>query len=440
MNLNSFQLGVIGFFMLTLIVGTLIFAGILPGFRAPQGGTGGTVVWWGTLTERQMGPVLETLGRDYRDNFTVQYVVKDAATLEQDLLEALADGKGPDLITLSSDMLARQSSKLAPIPYSTLSKQSFRDTFVLGTHIRDWELYLGPQGALGLPLYVDPLMLYYNQDLLANAKLATVPKLWNQLATALPLLVKSDNQGNLTQSGLALGTFNNNNHAKDDLALLLMQAGSSLVARGASGEPAVTLKQTLGYGNPPAGEATAFFLRFVDPTNTLYAWNSSEPEARDAFLRGELALYLGWASERDRLSAQNPQLNFAMALPPQRETGRELTIGRFYALSILKSSQNPTTAYQVASLLSGPNLAAQLAAAAGLPPVRNDLLATAPSDPEMALLYQAAIITRDWLDPAREESAQILRRMVESVALGRADASRAINTADFELQNLLLKK
>ncbi len=435
--MNGFQMIILAVFIIALVVGTLIFAGVIPGFRAPSGGVGGTVLWWGTIPEERLANFLQTIGRDYRKDFTLQYVEKSEATLESDLVEALALGRGPDLVTLSSSMLLRQSAKLLPVPYSVLSKQDFRNTFVLGTHIREWELLFGTDGVLGLPLYVDPLVLYYNQNLLANAKLPVPPQTWSDLASVIRLLTKADGQGNITESAAALGSFSNITHAKDILALLLMQAGNPIVARNA-GLPEVTLKDPLGFNRPPAGEAAAFFLRFADPANTLYSWNSSQPEAREAFLRGRLAFYLGWGSERTRLEAQNPQLNFALMLPFQRDLGaNQLTLGRFHFLAIPRASANPQTAYTVAQLLTGPQFAAELATAASLPPARNDLLATLPGEPDEDLLYQAAVVARDWLDPDRVQSATVLRRMIESINLGRADVNRAINEADAELEALL---
>src|SRR6185295_10367281 len=101
-------------------------------FRAPAGGVGGTVVWWGTIPQDQIQDVLTEMQRQYQDSFTLQYIEKDPNKLEADLVEALALGKGPDLITLSSDMLLRQSEKLAPIGYDVISQQTFADTYVVG--------------------------------------------------------------------------------------------------------------------------------------------------------------------------------------------------------------------------------------------------------------------------------------------------------------------
>lgn len=437
--MNGFQLGILGIFIAALIIGVLIFAGVLPGFRAPTGGAGGTVVWWGTIPADKIQLMLETIRRDYKDQFTLDYVEKNPATLESDLLEALALGRGPDLVTLTSDILLRQADKLQPIPYASYSKQTFKDTFVLGTHIRDWELLFGRDGTFGLPLYVDPLVLYYNQDLMANAKVPVRPRTWKNLADVIKLLTQTDGRGNIGQGAIALGSFNNIKNAKELLALLILQSGNPIVARR-NGDPAVTLKDSFGFNKQPAGEAIGFFLRFTDPANTLYSWNSSQGEARDTFLRGKLVMYLGFGSEAGKLTAQNPQLNFDLALPPQREVGgRELTIGRFTFLALPRGAKNPTTAYQVASLLSGPELDKMIALAVNLPPARNDLLRALPTDSNLALLYQAAIVTRDWLDPAPDKTQGIFRRLVESIALGRIEPARAVNDADVELQALLPK-
>lgn len=435
--MNGFQITIIAIFIVALLVGVLVFAGVLPGFRAPTGGLGGTVIWWGTIPAERLNSVLEKARQEHQDQFSLVYVEKNPETLENDLVEALALGRGPDLVTLSSDILTRQAAKLQQIPYETFSKQTFKDTFVLGTHIRDWELLFGPDGVYGWPVYVDPLVLFYNQDLLANAKVPSVPRTWKDLATVNKLLTQTDGRGNISQSGIAIGTFSNISNAKELLSLLIMQAGNPIVAR-AAGLPKVTLKEALGFSQQPASEALAFFLRFTDPANTLYAWNSSQPEAREAFLRGKLAMYLGWGSEIDRLAAQNPQLNFYIATPPQREGGsRQLTLGRFHFLALARGAANPNTAIAVANLLSGPDFAALVATAATLPPARNDLLATLPADPDQSVLYQAAVIARDWLDPAPDKTRALWRQMAESLALGRVDPSRAVSDASAQLQDLL---
>lgn len=435
--MNGFQMTIIAVFIVTLIIGVLVFAGVLPGFRAPSGGIGGTVLWWGTIPAERMSAVLEKVRQEHQSRFSLVYLEKNPETLENDLVEALALGRGPDLVTLSSDILTRQAAKLQQIPYGVISKQSFKDTFVLGAHIRDWELLLGPEGAYGWPLYVDPLVLFYNQDLLANAKVPSVPRTWKDLATVNKLLTQTDGRGNISRAGIALGSFSNIANAKELLSLLIMQAGNPIVAR-ANGAPKVTLKDALGFSQQPASEALAFFLRFTDPANTLYAWNTSQPEAREAFLRGQLAMYLGWGSELDRLAAQNPQLNFYIATPPQREGGlRQLTLGRFHFLALARGAPNPNTALLVANLLSGPQFAGLIAAAAALPPARNDLLAVLPPDPDQSVLYQAAVIARDWLDPAPDKTRALWRQMAESLASGRVDASRAVSDASAQLQDLL---
>ncbi len=431
--MSNFQLTVIAGFIALLLIGVLIFAGILPGFRARSGGVGGTVTLWATIDEETMKGLLEPFEQAHRSEFTLIYEAKDARTFEAELINALAAGRGPDLVFLPSDWVVKQADKLLPLPYSSYSLAQFKKDFApIG------QLYLTPTGILGLPLYIDPLVLYSNQDLLTNAKLAIVPGNWDEILAAVKSLSRVDPQKNLTQSTIALGQWGNIANAKDVLSLLILQAGNPITARNENGVVRSVLKERYDFPVPPAAEALGFFNRFAEPDNTLYSWNSALPEARQAFLRGTLALYLGAGSDWPRLKRQNPQLNFDINPMPQRvRATAELTFGRAVAVGVVKASKNPATAWQAAILLSGPAFAQPLADALFLPPVRKDLLAKAPADPAMTVLYQSAIIARGWLDPDPAASVNVFRRLVEDSANGRLTPAAAVERAGDELQLLI---
>jgi ABC-type glycerol-3-phosphate transport system substrate-binding protein len=381
-----------------------------------------------------MQPLLAPVQDAHQKEFTLVYVAKDPRRLESELLEALALGKGPDIVSMPQDLLYRQSDKLWPIPFETFPLRTFQDTFTRGS-----DIYVNATGVLGLPLTVDPLVLYYNQDLLANARLATVPTTWKGLGNDLKVLVKADARNNIAQAGIALGQFNNIDHAKDILVTLMLQAGNPVVDY-AQTPPRAVLKEALGFAKPPAGEALNFFNLFSDPTNSLYSWNSSLTEARQSFLRGQLVMYLGYASEYAKLREQNPQLNFDVAAMPQREGSvRDVVAGNFSALSILNASRNKATALQVAYLLTGSSFAKSMSDKLLLPPVRNDLLRQAPTDPAAAVFYQSAIITRSWLDPAPAATGDIFRTLAEDTRSGKLDANQALLRANSQLEQLMQK-
>jgi ABC-type glycerol-3-phosphate transport system substrate-binding protein len=431
--MTGFQTALLIIFGFLLVIGVLIFAGVLPGFRAPAGGLGGTVVWWGTIPQDTMNSFLSPFQEKYRKDFTLVYVEKDRRTIESEFVDALARGAGPDIISFPPDWILRQGDKLYPIPYASLSRRTFQDTF-----IREGELYLTQDGTLGLPFYVDPLVLYYNKDMFANAKLAVVPKTWTELQEVSGKFVEKDAAGNLHQSAIALGRFNNIIHAKDILALLFFQAGNPLVSL-LEETPQVVLKESFGFSKAPAGEALSFFNRFADPTNSLYSWNSALKEAREVFVSGNLALYLGYASEYSRLRQQNPNLNFDVTLVPQRGRTPYMTFGRLTALSVVKNSKNRVTAVQVATLLTGGEFSKKLADALFLAPARNDLLNLGHQDPFMSVFYQSAIISRGWLDPAPDVSLTIFRKLSEDTQAGRLSVNDAVKRAHEELEDALNK-
>lgn len=428
---NTFQVAVLAVLGVVAFVAVLVFAGVLPGFRAPSGGSGGIVTLWSPLPEGRVSAWLTNFQNAHRSEFTLQYVYHDPATLDADLVEALAAGRGPDLIIWPTEAMAKRLENIYPIPYSAYTQLDFNNNF-----LRAARLYLTGQGLLALPLYVDPLVLYYNADLFSAAHLVTAPKTWKDLQALTKTLNHFDAQGNLLSSTVALGKANNIRNAKDILALLAMQAGSSLTQLN-NGHLQITVAQSNGSTRNALGDALDFFNRFANSADELYSWNSAQPEARDAFLRGRLAMYLGYGSEFDLMARENPQLSVEVAAVPQVSATASLTLGRLYGLSLLRGSKNLATAAQVAALLSAPEADQALAQGAQLPPANKSLLANFPTDPVATTLYQAAISSQAWLDPDPEKSRAIFERLVENSQAGAVSTSEAVSQAVTELQALV---
>ncbi len=143
-------------------------------------------------------------------------------TYKQDLLDALAAGKGPDIFMIQNRWLPAFADKIVPAQDYITDERAFRETFVdvVGNDFigADKKIY-------GVPLSVDSLALYYNKDMLAAAGITTPPTTWEELAKDAQLLSKVDNFGNITQSGVALGTAYNVNRAADVLTAMMLQAG-----------------------------------------------------------------------------------------------------------------------------------------------------------------------------------------------------------------------
>ena len=429
--MSTFRIVVLVVFVVFAVVGVAIFAGV-GGFFGSDSGEGAPVLIWGTLPGAVMTSVLGDLV-DARKGFDlVTYVAKDPRTYEADFVEALATGSGPDLLLLPHDLLVSHANKLIAIPYSSFSERAFKDAF-----IEEGELFLSPQGIIGLPFLVDPMVMYWNRAIFATEGVAKPPAYWDEFFLLAPKMTKRDQASNITRSFVSLGEYGNVTHAKALLSALMMQAGNRIVERGTQG---LTSVLTEGAGTSAAGAEAAlrFYTEFSNPVKSVYSWNRALPESRQMFLAGDLGVYFGFASELSELRRANPNLNFDVAsLPQSRDAADRTTYGRLSALVIPRIASNANAALSAAFALSdAPSLSA-LTALTGLPPVRRDLLAKTPTDAFQSVFYASALQAKAWLDPNPKETERIFRAMVEGITSGRENISGALRTAHSEISNLL---
>ena len=148
----------------------------------------------------------------------------------------------------------------------------------------------------GLPLSVDSLALIYNRTMLDNAGITKAPSTWLEVKEAVKKLTLQDDEGNIVQSGIALGGSKNINRTSDILSLLMMQNGTEMV--DPTGRK-IMFAETSPYSDDknyrPGMEALRFYSDFAMPSKEVYSWNSAMPEASEAFVTGSLAMMLGYS-------------------------------------------------------------------------------------------------------------------------------------------------
>lgn len=430
MKASVFQTILLAVFGASAVAGILIFAFVMGG----SNNTGiGQVVIWGTVNETSMNALLRYLS-DQDGRFKgVSYVVKNADTYEQELTDALAEGRGPDLFLLSADRALRNAGKTTPIPYENMPRDEFKNTFVESA-----EPYLSGSGVLAVPIAVDPMIMYWNRDMLSAAGYAQPPKHWEEFYTFSEKVTKRSPANSIEKSAVALGEFENVNHAKDILAMLIQQAGGSIVSTDSAGKFVPALVNRTGTASQAAESALRFYTEFANPAKADYSWNRALPEARAAFAAGDLALYFGFASEAEVIRRMNPNLNFsAAAMPQPRVFDRAVTGGKTYGLALSRTSANAQGALTAAFLLADKTTANAISTALGMPSARRDALSQAPSEGGSNLFNTQAIIVRSWYDPDPEKTATIFRDMIQDVTSGALRITEAVQRADQALGIIL---
>lgn len=423
-DLRPFQIVLIAVFVIGALAGLYAFT-TFSGFGGASQEIGKVTIW-GTLPAEAVNAGINDLNASGDAYAEVSYVERSPATFSADLANAIASGRGPDLILISQEELMTEAPKLTVIPFESISQRTYIDSY-----LPIFEIFLTGEGTYGIPLVVDPLVLYYNRSILASAGIAAPPSTWEAVSGLAQTLTIRDDRGTITRSFIPIGEYGNVTNARATLSLLLMQAGSKITNASASGVKSTLVSEAPVLGTTPAESAVSFYTQFADPAKNVYSWNRSLPQSRQAFISGDLVLYPGFASERPSLSEANPNLDFDVAPMPQPGTSSSrVGYGLAYALALPKQSMNPVGAVNVAYALSSQSPMLKIAEAYSAAPARRNLLLPNANDRYAAVFYPEALATRGWLSPAPYVTDAIFSAMIGNVIAGRADIAGAIQKAD----------
>ena len=419
--MRPFQIILLAVFVIAAIAGLVAFS-LFKG-TPPAGGLAELEVWGSFPSSAFSSATADLSG----DEFKITYKEISAARFEQELIEALAAGRGPDAIILPSELVVRHSDKIVLIPLETLSERQFKDAFVEAE-----EAFWTSAGALAVPLAVDPLVMYWNRDRLSAGGVARPPRYWDEVLTAVPKLTLRNRLGQIQSAGISLGEFRNITNAKEIISALFFQSGGKLISRAPEGY-AVSLED---WAN--AGSALGFFTEFANPVKSLYTWNRGLPQSRDMFASGDLALYLGFASEYAGLREKNPHLNMSVAPFPQtRDSKLTVTFGKAWGLAALKTGRNPAGAMRLGFALADSTRITRLAEALGTVPPLRALLERKADSAAKSVFYEAALQARSFLDPNPTETAKLFQSVVENITGGRGQVASGVGDLRSGLERLL---
>ena len=292
-----------------------------------------TLVYWGVWEDISLlQPIFDEFQRE-NPNITVSYEKIDIKTLG-DYIDRLkvrtAEGNGPDVMRFHSSWLVQIQDILTPFPEDVVTETGLNEQF-FNVVERD----LSRNGAYyGLPLSIDTLSLYVNNDMLSNIG-ATAPTTWDDLERVARELTIVE-AGEIVRSGVAMGTYDNIAHAPDLISLLFLQNGANIENLSAD-------------DSENAISALQFYTRFSD-TNSVAVWNQSLDNSKIAFAGENLAMYFGYSWDIFEIEAFNSDLNYEVHPAPSL-FGVESTIASYWAEGISNKSPNPEAAFKLIKFL-----------------------------------------------------------------------------------------
>ncbi len=409
-------------------LGLMIVGGVInPPSRSSSNqqvqGTGSVVVW-GPFPRSAFLEVVNNFNQE-NQNISLSYVAKNPASYEQDLLEAFAVGRAPDLFVLPHTYINRYKDKVLLIGNEALPSSVFEETYSQGTSI-----FRTPAGTVGVPIGVDPLIMYYNRDILESDGFINPPQFWNGdfLNMVERLSVRNTDNLGILRSGVAMGSATNINHFMPIISTLIMQLGNPISEFNTeTGEPRYVLNAGSSFTSNPTETALSYFMQFSNPSTSVYAWNSAMNESRDVFARGDSAFYFGFASELIEIQRKNPNLNFSVApIPQTQELSRAVTYGNYYAFAVPRVSNNSGIALNVAGLLANGPYSASVLSSLNLQPVRRQTLAFNSPSFIQKVFFDAAIVSRAWLVPHPNTTNEKFKKVISDISSGVLQTQNAV--------------
>ena len=245
--------------------------------------------------------VYEPLIQSYQaenSNVTINYKkFTDSEDYLDLIINELAEGEGPDIFMMHNTWIPKHYKKLTPAPDTIVNAEVFRSLFV---DIAGDELIIPSEENVeqvwGLPLYIDTLALYYNDEYIEEVlpSQGQPSSTWEGIADDVTALNREDQSfSRFERAGIALGRGDNILRAFDTLAMIMLQYGVDFYND--------SLTEVIFNGDPNAIAALDLFTSFALPSKKNYSWNqyladadSGEKEI-ETFASGQVAMILGYS-------------------------------------------------------------------------------------------------------------------------------------------------
>lgn len=387
---------------------------------------------------------------------------EDNITMQQVLINALAEGEGPDIIYTDGDWIAGNPKKITKAkPDKAFTQGNFKSTFVQSANEA---LLSGETDILGVPMAVDTLALVYNEEYLSdrlpdrNQPAAT----WDLLREDAAALSQTDNSfERFAVSGIALGRTDNIKYGAEIIENLMLQSGvnfydpSGTLATFDSSETVAAGGRSVNAGE----EVLNYFTSFADERYKNYSWNAaladSNSEDKDlrTFAKGKTSMVFAKAKDLPRLqaiiedlkSADQPYIdgnNIRVAFLPQVDDPQinpnRRVVADIKALAVTRDSRYPDTAWRFLKFAISRDNLQKWHEETLMPSPRLDLLLEQEQVPLVGIYVRQAKFARANLMPlSKLFFYEALKPGVEAINAGRMSTGKALETSAMTVTKIL---
>jgi multiple sugar transport system substrate-binding protein len=253
----------------------------------------------------------------------IQYkkVSSNIEEFEKELLNAIASGKGPDMIFFHNSWLMEHKNKIASHPLSEKYLSQFNKKFIdvaSSDFIEENKIY-------AMPLHSDTLALFYNKEIFNQEGLTKAPETWEDLAEYTRKITDLNQDGTFSRSAIALGRSSvppgEINRASDIMNLLFLQNNIQMIDdRGMS----------TTFNRDVLSSSSLDFYTSFGKDSPLHTWNSKMEGSVDSFRFGKTAMMINYSYMANKLKSTDPKFNFGIAPVPQIDLDKKVNYSNYW--------------------------------------------------------------------------------------------------------------
>ncbi|MCL5795054.1 MAG: extracellular solute-binding protein [Patescibacteria group bacterium] len=416
------------------------------------------LTWWGTFDDPNNFTDVIKEYQVVHPNIKVTYRKLRTEEFDTELIHALAEDRGPDIVSINNKELNKWMNNLEPLPATTKMAYTVKQkslgikeetlveiretTSITPAKIKEQYLDVVSDDVIvngkvyGLPLSVNTLVLFYNRDLFNNANLALPPTTWTELQTDVKKLTFQDKENKLVQSGIAMGLSENIEYSPDILSLLMMQNGAQMTDGNRVMFTFVPPGGDKLYN--PGPEAVRFYTDFADPVKEVYTWDKTFANSLDAFAQGKVAMIFGYGYDVSYIEGKRQgKLNYAIARVPQIEGRKEVNVANYWFQTVTKKSKHINESWDFIQFISKADVAKKYLNRTLRPTALRTLVDEQIQNDQLNIFASQLLTSENWYH-GRDTTVmeQAFKEMITSVHQG-IEVQKAIDLAAQKVQQTL---
>lgn len=291
-----------------------------------------------------------------------EFRVFESGEYEEQLLNAWAENRGPDIYFIPNSSIGKYLTKITPMPESVklpyrqnidrgagmFKKTEIKDSIkeektITASQIKDAYAEIAYNDVVfdnqiyGIPLSIETLAMFYNRDITNGANIAMPPENWNDFVTNVKKITLLDEKSNFIQNGTAMGSTKNIDNGSDIALLLVNQNGIKTLQNNMFnlGKSEEDLQKTI--------EAIKFFNDFANPVMEVHSWDeNSKQDAFNAFTSKKIAYYFGYPHKIKEIPKT---LNYGIAKVPQINKNAPSNFANYWVMTVSHQTKSKDIAW-----------------------------------------------------------------------------------------------